>query len=96
MCFRGERRFEKPLRREGGRGGFEDGGIGRKDYNRSDSDNWRTLREEQEEEEGGGDVGGSWRMAGTRRDGTHMHIYTHAHILQYVCVFCHLPALFVS
>ncbi|MCI4387962.1 hypothetical protein PGIGA_G00079990 [Pangasianodon gigas] len=67
---RGERRFEKPLRREGGRGGFEDGGMGRKDYNRSDSDNWRTLREEQDEEEGGGggDAGGSWRVAGTRRD----------------------------
>ncbi|KAF5889723.1 PERQ amino acid-rich with GYF domain-containing protein 1-like, partial [Clarias magur] len=82
---RGERRFEKPLRREGGRGGFEDGGTGRKDYNRSDSENWRTLREEQDEEEavaaaaatgggggGGGGVsgeaGGSWRVAGTRRD----------------------------
>ncbi|KAB5543222.1 hypothetical protein PHYPO_G00076680 [Pangasianodon hypophthalmus] len=68
---RGERRFEKPLRREGGRGGLEDGGMGRKDYNRSDSDNWRILREEQDEEEGGGgggDAGGSWRVAGTRRD----------------------------
>lgn len=68
--FRGERRFEKQLRREGGRSGFEDGGTGRKDYNRSDSENWRTLREEQDEEEGGGDAGGSWRVAGTRRDGT--------------------------
>ncbi|XP_062869751.1 GRB10-interacting GYF protein 1 isoform X2 [Trichomycterus rosablanca] len=64
---RGERRFEKPPRREGGRGGFEDGGMGRKDYNRSDSDNWRTLREEEEEEEGG-EPGGSWRVAGARRD----------------------------
>ncbi|TSV15223.1 GRB10-interacting GYF protein 1 [Bagarius yarrelli] len=69
---RSERRFEKPLRREGGRGGFEDGGTGRKDISRSDSDNWRILREEQDEEEGeggvGGDAGGSWRMSGTRRD----------------------------
>ncbi|XP_047660561.1 GRB10-interacting GYF protein 1 isoform X6 [Tachysurus fulvidraco] len=67
---RGERRFEKPPRREGGRGGFEDAGTGRKDYTRSDSDNWRTLREEQDEEEGGvvGEGGGSWRVAGTRRD----------------------------
>ncbi|XP_017579429.1 GRB10-interacting GYF protein 1 isoform X3 [Pygocentrus nattereri] len=63
---RGERRFEKPLRREGVRGGFEDGGAGRKDYARSDSDNWRTLREEQEED--GGEPGGSWRVAGVRRD----------------------------
>lgn len=72
FCFRGERRFEKPLRREGGRGGFEDGGAGgRKDYARSDSDNWRTLREEQEELEGA-EPGGSWRIAGGRRDGTHI------------------------
>ncbi|XP_035391746.1 GRB10-interacting GYF protein 1 isoform X1 [Electrophorus electricus] len=65
---RGERRFEKPLRREGGRGGFEDGSSGsRKDYARSDSDNWRTLREEPQEEEAG-EPGGSWRVAGVRRD----------------------------
>ncbi|KAL7848471.1 hypothetical protein AOLI_G00231890 [Acnodon oligacanthus] len=63
---RGERRFEKPLRRDGVRGGFEDGGSGRKDYARSDSDNWRTLREEQEED--GAEPGGSWRVAGARRD----------------------------
>ncbi|XP_072514379.1 GRB10-interacting GYF protein 1 isoform X3 [Salminus brasiliensis] len=63
---RGERRFEKPIRREAGRGGFEDGGSGRKDYTRADSDNWRTLREEQEED--GGELGGSWRIAGVRRD----------------------------
>ncbi|KAF7700899.1 GRB10-interacting GYF protein 1 isoform X1 [Silurus meridionalis] len=65
---RGDRRFEKPLRREGGRGGFEDGGTGKKDYNRSDSDNWRTLREELDEEDGGEDPGVRWRMAVTRRD----------------------------
>ncbi|TRY99557.1 hypothetical protein DNTS_005752 [Danionella cerebrum] len=65
---RGERRFEKPLRREAGRGGFEEAAVvGRKDYARSDSDNWRTLREEQEEEDGA-DPGGSWRIAGSRRD----------------------------
>ncbi|KAI1902563.1 hypothetical protein AGOR_G00017170 [Albula goreensis] len=65
---RGERRFEKPGRREGVRVGFEEAGPGgRKDYTRSDSDNWRTLREEQEEEEGA-EPGGSWRLAGSRRD----------------------------
>ncbi|XP_076852461.1 GRB10-interacting GYF protein 1-like isoform X1 [Brachyhypopomus gauderio] len=64
---RSERRFEKPVRREAGRGGFEDGGAGsRKDFARSDSDNWRTLREETQEEEG--EPGGSWRIAGARRD----------------------------
>ncbi|XP_076843464.1 GRB10-interacting GYF protein 1 isoform X2 [Brachyhypopomus gauderio] len=65
---RGERRFEKPLRREVVRGGFEEvSAAGRKEYTRSDSDNWRTLREEQEQEDGG-DAGGSWRLAGSRRD----------------------------
>uniref|UniRef100_A0A665VHE3 GYF domain-containing protein n=1 Tax=Echeneis naucrates TaxID=173247 RepID=A0A665VHE3_ECHNA len=67
---RGERRFEKPLRREVGRPGFEEaggpGGPGRKDYTRADSDNWRTLREEQEEDEG--EPGSNWRLAGPRRD----------------------------
>uniref|UniRef100_UPI003A5C4C23 GRB10-interacting GYF protein 1 n=1 Tax=Centroberyx affinis TaxID=166261 RepID=UPI003A5C4C23 len=67
---RGERRFEKPLRREVGRPGFEEAGgpvgPGRKEYTRADSDNWRTLREEQEEEEG--EPGSSWRLAGSRRD----------------------------
>ncbi|CAI5689262.1 unnamed protein product [Oreochromis niloticus] len=67
---RGERRFEKPLRREVGRPGFEEtggpGGPGRKEYTRADSDNWRTLREEQEEDEG--EPGSNWRLAGARRD----------------------------
>ncbi|XP_061664928.1 GRB10-interacting GYF protein 1 isoform X2 [Syngnathoides biaculeatus] len=67
---RGERRFEKPLRREGGRPGFEEsagsGGSGRKEYTRADSDNWRTLREEQEGEEA--EPGSNWRVAGPRRD----------------------------
>ncbi|KAL4006463.1 hypothetical protein ACER0C_000315 [Sarotherodon galilaeus] len=67
---RGERRFEKPLRREVGRPGFEEtggpGGPGRKEYTRADSDNWRTLREEQEEDEG--EPGSNWRLAGSRRD----------------------------
>ncbi|KAF7660086.1 hypothetical protein LDENG_00288700 [Lucifuga dentata] len=70
---RGERRFEKPLRREVGRPAFEEPGgpvgPGRKEYTRADSDNWRTLREEQEEEEGGGEPGSSWRLAGRRDDG---------------------------
>ncbi|XP_029310328.1 GRB10-interacting GYF protein 1 [Cottoperca gobio] len=67
---RGERRFEKPLRREVGRPGFEETGVpvvpGRKDFTRADSDNWRILREEQEEEEG--EPGTNWRLAGVRRD----------------------------
>lgn len=69
--FRGERRFEKPLRREVGRPGFEEstgpGGSGRKEYTRADSDNWRTLREEQDEDEG--ESGSNWRHSGPRRDG---------------------------
>ncbi|XP_032400054.1 GRB10-interacting GYF protein 1 isoform X9 [Etheostoma spectabile] len=68
---RGERRFEKPLRREVGRPGFEEtvGPVvpGRKEYTRADSDNWRILREEQEEEEGV-EPGTNWRLAGARRD----------------------------
>ncbi|XP_063059331.1 GRB10-interacting GYF protein 1 isoform X2 [Engraulis encrasicolus] len=70
----GERRFEKPLRREGVRVAFEEaGGVGaRKDFSRSDSDNWRTLREQQQEEEEEGGVaeppGGSWRTVGGRRE----------------------------
>ncbi|KAJ7313287.1 hypothetical protein JRQ81_004573 [Phrynocephalus forsythii] len=57
---------------------FEEGALpGRKDFARSDSDNWRTLREEheEEEEEGGGGGGGSvasgpgasWRQSGAAR-----------------------------
>uniref|UniRef100_A0A8C9QLX8 GRB10 interacting GYF protein 1 n=1 Tax=Spermophilus dauricus TaxID=99837 RepID=A0A8C9QLX8_SPEDA len=63
---RGERRFEKSARRDGARSAFEEGGTGpRKEHARSDSENWRSLREEQEEEEEG-----SWRLgAGPRRDG---------------------------
>nr|XP_012614767.1 PERQ amino acid-rich with GYF domain-containing protein 1 isoform X5 [Microcebus murinus] len=63
---RGERRFDKSARRDGARSGFEEGGAGpRKEHARSDSENWRSLREEQEEEEEG-----SWRLgAGPRREG---------------------------
>ncbi|XP_036380658.1 GRB10-interacting GYF protein 1-like [Megalops cyprinoides] len=64
---RGERRFEKPLRRDGVRAGLEDVGPAGRGYTRSDSDNWRTLREEQEEEDAA-EPGGSWRVAGGRRD----------------------------
>ncbi|XP_028633661.1 GRB10-interacting GYF protein 1 isoform X3 [Grammomys surdaster] len=48
------------------RSGFEEGGAGpRKEHARSDSENWRSLREEQEDD-------GSWRLgAGPRRDGDH-------------------------
>lgn len=42
-------------------------GPGRKEFTRADSDNWRTLREEQEEDEG--EPGSNWRLAGPRRDG---------------------------
>ncbi|XP_015668630.1 GRB10-interacting GYF protein 1 [Protobothrops mucrosquamatus] len=60
---RGDRRFEKPVRREGARAPFEEGAPStRKDFARSDSDNWRTLREEHEEEEEG-----SWRQSGASR-----------------------------
>lgn len=69
--LRGERRFEKPLRREVGRPGFEEsagpGAPGRKEFARADSDNWRTLREEQDEDEG--ESNNSWRLSGSRRDG---------------------------
>ncbi|XP_062305508.1 GRB10-interacting GYF protein 1 isoform X1 [Osmerus eperlanus] len=73
---RGERRFEKASvrgGREAVRVGFEEAGpaAARKEYTRSDSDNWRILREEQEEEEeaaAANDPGGSWRLAGVRRD----------------------------
>ncbi|XP_033962166.1 GRB10-interacting GYF protein 1 isoform X1 [Pseudochaenichthys georgianus] len=80
---RAERRFEKPIRREVGRPGFEEPVVpvvpGRKDFTRADSDNWRILREEQQEEEeeaaaaGGGGVvvvepGTNWRLTGVRRD----------------------------
>ncbi|XP_040271280.1 GRB10-interacting GYF protein 1 isoform X2 [Bufo bufo] len=61
---RGERRFEKPVRREAVRAGFEESaGPSRKDFARSDSDNWRTLRDGQEEDEDG-----NWRLAVSRRD----------------------------
>lgn len=54
-----------------GRPGFEESagpvGPGRKEYTRADSDNWRTLREEQDEDEG--ESGNNWRLSGPRRDG---------------------------
>lgn len=65
-----------------GRPAFEEsagpGGPGRKEYTRADSDNWRTLREEQDEEEGV-EPGSSWRLTGPRRDGmikTSIHVFT--------------------
>ncbi|XP_051481777.1 GRB10-interacting GYF protein 2 isoform X8 [Apus apus] len=66
---RGDRRFEKPGRKDPVRPNFEEGGTaapGRKhEFIRSESENWRIFREEQngEEEDGG------WRLAGSRRDG---------------------------
>ncbi|KAM6949176.1 LOW QUALITY PROTEIN: GRB10-interacting GYF protein 1 [Aplochiton taeniatus] len=72
---RGERRFEKPVRFEKpARTAFEEA-VGpapaRKEFTRSDSDNWRTLRDEQQREEetaAGVEPGGSWRLTGVRRD----------------------------
>ncbi|XP_038642657.1 LOW QUALITY PROTEIN: GRB10-interacting GYF protein 2-like [Scyliorhinus canicula] len=64
---RGDRRFEKPGRRDGVRVGFEEvpPTSRKQDFARSDSENWRAIREEQngEEEDGG------WRTAGVRREG---------------------------
>ncbi|XP_077117638.1 GRB10-interacting GYF protein 1 isoform X1 [Ranitomeya variabilis] len=61
---RGERRFEKPIRREAVRVGFEENAVpSRKEFARSDSDNWRTLRDGQEEDEEG-----NWRLSVSRRD----------------------------
>ncbi|TNN40245.1 PERQ amino acid-rich with GYF domain-containing protein 2 [Liparis tanakae] len=73
---RGERRFEKPVRREVGRPGFEEAVApvvpGRKEYTRADSDNWRILREEQQEAEEAAGVEPvpvpNWRLTGIRRD----------------------------
>uniref|UniRef100_A0A8C3CKP7 GRB10 interacting GYF protein 2 n=1 Tax=Cairina moschata TaxID=8855 RepID=A0A8C3CKP7_CAIMO len=78
---RGDRRFEKPGRKDpgmvlllcvqkmGGRPNFEEGGTaatGRKhEFIRSESENWRIFREEQN----GEDDEGGWRLAGSRRDG---------------------------
>ncbi|XP_071999363.1 GRB10-interacting GYF protein 2 [Engystomops pustulosus] len=68
---RGDRRFEKPARKEAARPAFEEGGTapaGRKhEFIRAESGNWRSLREELngEEEEGGG----VWRTAAPRREG---------------------------
>ncbi|KAM6177854.1 GRB10-interacting GYF protein 2 isoform 3-T3 [Rhynchocyon petersi] len=66
---RGDRRFEKPGRKEVGRPNFEEGGpasVGRKhEFIRSESENWRIFREEQN----GEDEDGGWRLAGLRRDG---------------------------
>lgn len=60
---RGDRRFEKPIRREAVRVGFEEPAASRKEFARSDSDNWRTLRDGQEEDEDG-----NWRLSVSRRD----------------------------
>uniref|UniRef100_A0A8C2VFI9 GRB10 interacting GYF protein 2 n=1 Tax=Chinchilla lanigera TaxID=34839 RepID=A0A8C2VFI9_CHILA len=66
---RGDRRFEKPGRKDVGRPNFEESGpasVGRKhEFIRSESENWRIFREEQN----GEDEDGGWRLAGSRRDG---------------------------
>ncbi|XP_027320269.1 GRB10-interacting GYF protein 2 isoform X11 [Anas platyrhynchos] len=66
---RGDRRFEKPGRKDPVRPNFEEGGTaatGRKhEFIRSESENWRIFREEQN----GEDDEGGWRLAGSRRDG---------------------------
>ncbi|XP_067828227.1 GRB10-interacting GYF protein 2-like isoform X2 [Heptranchias perlo] len=64
---RGDRRFEKPGRRDAVRVGFEEvvPTSRKQDFARSDSENWRAIREEQN----GEDEDGGWRMAGARREG---------------------------
>lgn len=65
---RGDRRFEKPGRKDVGRPNFEEGGptsVRKHDFIRSESENWRIFREEQN----GDDEDGGWRLAGSRRDG---------------------------
>ncbi|XP_049453433.1 GRB10-interacting GYF protein 2 isoform X2 [Epinephelus fuscoguttatus] len=73
---RGERRFEKPGRKDPAevvpghfqmnhiRGNYEDGvtGLPRKhDFTRSESENWRSAQNGEDDE-------GGWRLAGSRRD----------------------------
>lgn len=71
---RGERRFEKPVRRaDGARAVFEDASAtARKEFARSDSDNWRILREEQQQQQQQQqqeeDDENGWRLAVARRD----------------------------
>ncbi|CAB1326064.1 unnamed protein product [Coregonus sp. 'balchen'] len=70
---RGDRRFEKPGRKESVRANYEEVGTGmgglpvrKHDFTRSESENWRTSRDEVNGEDG--DEGG-WRLAGApRRD----------------------------
>ncbi|XP_053317073.1 GRB10-interacting GYF protein 2 isoform X3 [Spea bombifrons] len=68
---RGDRRFEKPARKEQVRPAFEDASVAptvrKHEFVRSESVRWRSLREELngEEEEGGG----VWRTAAPRREG---------------------------
>uniref|UniRef100_A0A673H7R6 PERQ amino acid-rich with GYF domain-containing protein 2 n=1 Tax=Sinocyclocheilus rhinocerous TaxID=307959 RepID=A0A673H7R6_9TELE len=64
---RGDRRFEKPGRKDPVRANYEDAGAGntrKHEFIRSESDNWRTFRDEQN----GEDDDGGWRLAGSRRD----------------------------
>ncbi|XP_052403632.1 GRB10-interacting GYF protein 2 isoform X2 [Carassius gibelio] len=75
---RGDRRFEKPGRKDPDgapahfplnhiRANYEDSGAGnarKHEFIRSESDNWRTFRDEQN----GEDDDGGWRLAGSRRE----------------------------
>ncbi|CAB1317611.1 unnamed protein product [Coregonus sp. 'balchen'] len=68
---RGDRRFEKPSRKETVRANYEEVGTGvgglpvrKHDFTRSESENWRTSRDEVNGEDG--DEGG-WRLAGASR-----------------------------
>uniref|UniRef100_A0A8C1IZT4 GRB10 interacting GYF protein 2 n=1 Tax=Cyprinus carpio TaxID=7962 RepID=A0A8C1IZT4_CYPCA len=64
---RGDRRFEKPGRKDPVRANYEDAGAGnsrKHEFIRSESDNWRMTRDEQN----GEDDDGGWRIAGSRRD----------------------------
>ncbi|XP_047224490.1 GRB10-interacting GYF protein 2 isoform X2 [Girardinichthys multiradiatus] len=79
FSIRGDRRFEKPVRKDPEaapghfqinhtRGGtYEDGGTGlprKHEFTRSESENWRTSRDDQN----GEDDEGGWHLAGSRRD----------------------------
>ncbi|XP_069548072.1 GRB10-interacting GYF protein 2 isoform X3 [Brachyistius frenatus] len=76
---RGDRRFEKPGRKDPAeavpghfqinhiRSNYEDVGTGlprKHDFTRSESENWRTSRDDQN----GEDDEGGWRLSGSRRD----------------------------
>lgn len=67
--------------------GFEEAAAARKEFARSDSDNWRTLRDGQEEDEDG-----NWRLAVSRRDERWRSTSPGGTGLSYLPVLCRLCA----